>query len=111
RGVRVRLYLDGEQEASGPGFAGRARGLRGAQRIEVRLKPPGAEIMHLKAYCVDGKVLRTGSANFTISGLRRDDNDLVGSRDPAAMASFEEGFEAIWRRAGNLSETVGAARP
>jgi phosphatidylserine/phosphatidylglycerophosphate/cardiolipin synthase-like enzyme len=111
RGVRVRLYLDGEQEASGPGFAGRARGLRGAQRIEVKLKPPGAEIMHLKSYCVDGKVLRTGSANFTVAGLKREDDDLVVIRDPAAIAAFEESFEAIWRRTGNLSELVGSVRP
>ncbi|MFI5011730.1 MAG: phospholipase D-like domain-containing protein [Hyphomicrobiales bacterium] len=110
RGVRIRLYLDGEQEARGPGFAGRAGGLRGAQRIEVRLKPPGSEIMHLKSYCVDGKVLRTGSANFTVSGLRREDDDLVVIRDQAAIAAFEESFEGIWRRAANMSEAVGAPR-
>jgi phosphatidylserine/phosphatidylglycerophosphate/cardiolipin synthase-like enzyme len=111
RGVRVRLYLDGGEEASGPGFSGRARGLRGAQRIEVRLKPPRSEIMHLKAYCVDGKVLRTGSANFTVWGLKREDDDLVVIRDAAAVATFEASFEAMWRRGSNLSETVGAARP
>ncbi|SDR06060.1 PLD-like domain-containing protein [Rhizobiales bacterium GAS191] len=110
RGVHVRLYLDGGQEASGPGFAGRARGLREAQRIEVRLKPPGSEIMHLKSYCVDGKVLRTGSANFTVSGLKREDDDLVVIRDPAAIATFEQTFETMWRRAGNMSETVGSSR-
>ncbi len=110
RGVRVRLYLDGEQEASGPGFAGRVRGLAGAQRIEVRLKPPRMEIMHLKSYCVDGKVLRTGSANFTLSGLKREDDDLVVIRDAGAIAAFEASFEAIWRRGGNLSEAVGTPR-
>jgi phosphatidylserine/phosphatidylglycerophosphate/cardiolipin synthase-like enzyme len=110
RGVRVRLYLDGEQESSGPGFAGRARGLRGAQRIEVRLKPRGTEIMHLKSYCVDRKVLRTGSANFTVWGLKREDDDLVVIRDQAAIAAFEESFEGMWRRAANLSEAVGAPR-
>jgi phosphatidylserine/phosphatidylglycerophosphate/cardiolipin synthase-like enzyme len=111
RGVRVRLYLDGEQEASGPGFAGRVRGLRGADRIEVRLKPPRSEIMHLKSYCVDGRVLRTGSANFTVSGLRREDDDLVVIRDPASIAAFEESFESLWQRAGNLSELVGSVKP
>jgi phosphatidylserine/phosphatidylglycerophosphate/cardiolipin synthase-like enzyme len=110
RGVRVRLYLDGEQEASGPGFAGRARGLRGAQRIEVRLKPPRTDIMHLKAYSVDGKVLRTGSANFTVWGLKREDDDLIVIRDPTAIANFETNFEVIWRRAGNISEN-GANSP
>jgi phosphatidylserine/phosphatidylglycerophosphate/cardiolipin synthase-like enzyme len=111
RGVRVRLYLDGEQEASGPGFAGRIRGLRGAERIEVRLKPPRTEIMHLKSYCVDGRVLRTGSANFTVWGLKREDDDLVVIRDQAAITAFEESFEAMWRRAANMSEAVGSPRP
>jgi phosphatidylserine/phosphatidylglycerophosphate/cardiolipin synthase-like enzyme len=110
RGVRVRLYLDGEQETSGRGFAGRARDLRGASRIEVRLKPPRTEIMHLKSYCIDGKVLRTGSANFTVWGLKREDDDLIVIRDAAAIASFEVNFEAIWRRASNVSE-AGGARP
>jgi phosphatidylserine/phosphatidylglycerophosphate/cardiolipin synthase-like enzyme len=111
RGVRVRLYLDGGEEASGSGFAGRVRGLRGAQRIEVRLKPPRSEIMHLKSYCVDGKVLRTGSANFTVWGLKREDDDLVVIRDAAAVAAFEASFEAMWRRGSNRSEAVGAAKP
>jgi len=107
RGVHVRLYLDGGQEASGPGFAGRVRALRDAQRIEVRLKPPGQEIMHLKTYVVDGKALRTGSANFTVAGLKREDDDLVVIRDASAVAAFEQNFEALWRRAANLSEPVG----
>jgi phosphatidylserine/phosphatidylglycerophosphate/cardiolipin synthase-like enzyme len=111
RGARVRVYLDGEQESSGPGFAGRARGMRGAQRIEVRVKPPGAEIMHLKSYVIDGRVLRTGSANFTFSGLKREDDDLVVIRDHAAIAAFEENFEAMWRRGGNLAEALGSSRP
>jgi phosphatidylserine/phosphatidylglycerophosphate/cardiolipin synthase-like enzyme len=110
RGVRVRLYLDGGQEASREGFGGRARGLRGIDKIELRLKPPGGEIMHLKSYVVDGKVLRTGSANFTYSGLKREDDDLVVIRDPAAIAAFAESFEAMWRRAGNMSEAVDASR-
>jgi phosphatidylserine/phosphatidylglycerophosphate/cardiolipin synthase-like enzyme len=111
RGVRVRLYLDGEQEVSGPGFAGRAQGLRGAQRIEVKLKPPRSEIMHLKSYCVDGKVLRTGSANFTVWGLRREDDDLIVIREPQTIAAFEASFETIWRRSGNIAVSVGGAKP
>ncbi len=110
RGVRVRLYLDGAQEAAREGFGGRARGLRGIDKLELRLKPPGADIMHLKSYAVDGKVLRTGSANFTYSGLKREDDDLVVIRDPAAIAAFAESFEAMWRRAGNMSEALDASR-
>ena len=28
--------------------------------------------MHLKSYQIDGKLLRTGAANFSASGLKRD---------------------------------------
>jgi phosphatidylserine/phosphatidylglycerophosphate/cardiolipin synthase-like enzyme len=110
RGVRVRVYLDGEQESARGGFGARARGLRGMERVEVRLKPPGAEIMHLKSYSVDAKLLRTGSANFTFSGLKREDDDLVVIRDQAAVAAFEASFEQMWRRASNMSEAVDASR-
>jgi phosphatidylserine/phosphatidylglycerophosphate/cardiolipin synthase-like enzyme len=33
--------------------------------------------MHLKSYQIDGKLLRTGAANFSASGLKRQDNDLI----------------------------------
>jgi phosphatidylserine/phosphatidylglycerophosphate/cardiolipin synthase-like enzyme len=101
RGVTVRVYLDGEQDRAGMGFAERLRGRRGADRVVVRRKPSGGDIMHLKSYAVDGRVLRSGSANFSYSGLEREDNDLVVIRDPAAVAAFERAFEAMWRRAGN----------
>ena len=45
--------------------------------------------MHLKAYAIDGVILRTGSANFSTSGERAQDNDLVVIRDPGAAAKFE----------------------
>ncbi len=46
----------------------------------VRIKRGGA-LMHLKAYEIDGQVLRTGSANFSRSGENAQDNDLIVIRD------------------------------
>ena len=40
------------------------------QGLEIRSKAPGSELTHLKSYCVDNRLLRTGSANF--SRFRRD---------------------------------------
>ena len=42
--------------------------------------------MHLKSYQIDGKLLRTGAANFSATGLKRQDNDLIviESADAAA---------------------------
>ena len=41
----------------------------------VRIKR-GGPFMHLKAYSIDGDVLRSGSANFSTSGEIAQDNDL-----------------------------------
>jgi hypothetical protein len=43
--------------------------------VEIRTKHKRAP-MHLKSYQIDGRVLRTGAANFSGSGLKREDNDL-----------------------------------
>ena len=62
----------------------------GPQGIEHRSSAPGGELMHLKGYCVDHRLLRTGSANFSQSGETRQDNDLVALR--GASVSVCAGF-------------------
>jgi len=57
--------------------------------------------MHLKAYAVDGNRLRTGSGNFSHSGLEFQDNDLILVDDAATIARFETNFDAIWSRGTN----------
>jgi hypothetical protein len=43
---------------------------------EIRTKRGRAAPMHLKSYQIDGRLLRTGAANVSTSGLKRRDNDL-----------------------------------
>ncbi len=57
--------------------------------------------MHLKSYQVDGRVLRSGSANFSVSGEERQDNDLIVVESPQAAARFREVFDRLWQRADN----------
>ena len=57
--------------------------------------------MHLKSYQVDGRVLRSGSANFSVSGEVYQDNDLIVIDSPQAAARFRETFERLWARADN----------
>jgi phosphatidylserine/phosphatidylglycerophosphate/cardiolipin synthase-like enzyme len=45
--------------------------------VEVRIKRVKGAPMHLKSYQIDGRMLRTGAANFSASGLKRQDNDLI----------------------------------
>jgi len=74
--------------------------------ISAKIKDEGA-LTHLKAYAIDGKLLRTGSGNFSSSGLARQDNDLILTSDPATVQTppettadvvrqaFEEGYRAV----------------
>ena len=50
--------------------------------------------MHLKSYEIDGRILRTGAANFSASGLKREDDDLIVIKDAQALAKFKRAFEA-----------------
>ncbi len=96
RGVKVRLYLDsghiGEREPSAPFEA-----LLADPAIAIGLKRAGAPLMHLKAYQIDGRLLRTGAANFSASGLKRQDNDLIIIADAAAAAEFTAPFRGDFR--------------
>ncbi|MDB5572642.1 MAG: phosphatidylserine synthase [Hyphomicrobiales bacterium] len=101
RGVRVRLYLDPDQPALRSRGAGGAalEALGRAPNVQVRVKA-GEDLMHLKAYQVDRRVLRTGSANFSVSGARRQDNDIVLIQSREAVARFLREFDALWARPG-----------
>ena len=68
RGVPIRILLDPSQRQADAKLA--------EMKDVVRLKKRGSPYMHLKAYSIDGTLLRTGSANFSPSGLKQQDNDL-----------------------------------
>lgn len=97
RGVKVRLYLDGEdRRVSAP-----VRELAEARNVEVRIKDPDRDMMHLKSYQVDGRVLRSGSANFSVSAGAYQDNDIIVIDSPVAAAHFRAAFERLWMRNDN----------
>jgi phosphatidylserine/phosphatidylglycerophosphate/cardiolipin synthase-like enzyme len=102
RGVLVRLYLDKSQFAEhGPTRGGLIEALLAHPNVVARVKGEGV-FMHLKAYAVDGSVLRTGSGNFSRSGLASQDNDAIFIADSAVVDAFEGNFERIWARAQNI---------
>ena len=93
RGVAIRIYLDGAQ------FAEREpakvfRDLAETPGVEIRIKHETGDPMHLKSYQIDGRLLRTGAANFSASGLKRQDNDLIAIESAEATASFKRNFDA-----------------
>jgi len=88
RDVRVRIYLDGSQ------FADREpakvfQDLAETPGVEIRTKRDHDAPMHLKNYEIDGRLLRTGAANFSASGLKRQDNDLIVIESTDAAAAFK----------------------
>jgi len=108
RGVVIRLYLDkGQYAQHDPMRGGLIEKLLGYPNVFARVKGKGV-LMHLKAYVVDRRVLRTGSGNFSRPGLAEQDNDLVIVDDAKAIAEFEANFDAIFGRGTNV-EAMGTA--
>ncbi|MBY6239857.1 phospholipase D-like domain-containing protein [Methylosinus sp. Sm6] len=97
RGVRVRLYRDGGGRPARGAVAEALERLAAAPNVEQRRKPTRT-FMHLKSYCIDGERLRTGAANFTASGLKRQENDLLLINGEGACAGFAATFEQMWGR-------------
>jgi phosphatidylserine/phosphatidylglycerophosphate/cardiolipin synthase-like enzyme len=102
RGVRVRIYLDPDQaERRGEGLDPRLDALMRLPNVAVRFKSPARDSMHLKAYHVDGRLLRTGSANLSFTGLRRQDNDIVVIESRDLAGAFARQFDQLWARPDN----------
>jgi phosphatidylserine/phosphatidylglycerophosphate/cardiolipin synthase-like enzyme len=74
--------------------------LAATPNVEVRIKHSRV-LMHLKSYAVDGQTLRSGSANFSASALKHQDNDLVLTHDAASVKRFELDFNQLWSRPDN----------
>jgi len=103
RGVRVRLYRDRSQYVSEQQNAAQHRDLsttdllRREPNLEIRIKGGNRrDLMHLKSYLVDDAVLRDGSANWSPSGLKRQDNNAHFTNDPVQVRAFRERFEEMW---------------
>ena len=101
RGVKVRIVLDTGQQ--------HAFGRMHALADNIRIKRSRV-YMHMKAYTVDGMTLRAGAANFSASGLKHQDNELVIIRDATAVHQFRARFESLWTDAVPLYDHDRAVR-
>jgi phosphatidylserine/phosphatidylglycerophosphate/cardiolipin synthase-like enzyme len=96
-------YADGffeEQDVPDPGSEAVIARLAATPNVEVRIKHSRV-LMHLKSYAVDGQTLRSGSANFSASALKHQDNDMMLTRDAASVRRFELDFNQLWSRPDN----------
>ncbi len=100
RGVKVRLYLDPDQAVRSGQNNNGLFALLEARNVEARFKARAAD-MHLKAFQVDGRMLRSGSANFSFTGAKQQDNDLILIESREAASTFRTAFERLWMRRDN----------
>jgi phosphatidylserine/phosphatidylglycerophosphate/cardiolipin synthase-like enzyme len=107
QGTDIRIYRDGEQYEQEERNAARFRDrsttamFRGQHNIHVRVKAASrGDLMHLKDWS-DGQVLREGSANWSPSALKRQDNNIRFSHDLDEVRAFEADFDAMWNRPSN----------
>jgi phosphatidylserine/phosphatidylglycerophosphate/cardiolipin synthase-like enzyme len=98
RGVKVRIWRDASEAVRLNEFDVEAQLGGRVQGLGLRSSAPGGELMHLKGYCVDHRLFRTGSANFSRSGETLQDNGLVALRGASVCAGFDAKFDRAWAR-------------
>lgn len=59
---------------------------------------PNGGIMHDKFAVIDGKVVLTGSYNWTLNADSKNDENLVRLVNSEMAAQFEDEFERLWAR-------------
>jgi len=90
RGLKVRVILESDQVTSYSQY-GRLK----AAGIEVELdKNPYS--MHNKFLVVDGRVVATGSFNYTEAADKKNDENLIIIWDPEVARKYESEFEEMW---------------
>jgi phosphatidylserine/phosphatidylglycerophosphate/cardiolipin synthase-like enzyme len=99
-GAKIRIYRDNQQyneelRRNDPVIHMLAEN----ENIQVRVKNDHA-LMHLKAWS-NGTLLREGSANWSVSGEKYQDNSLFVFRDRGSIDAFEREFNAMWSRSDN----------
>lgn len=106
--VKIRIYRDQgqfrEEEERAARFRELSSGLllRGSANIQIRVKQSSERnLMHQKAWCLDHRLLRDGSANWSPGAEKAQDNEIRFTTDLRQIAAFEETFEEMWSRSTN----------
>ena len=62
--------------------------------------------MHHKFMIVDGKILLTGSYNWTRSAARFNQENVLSMQDANVISSFQEHFDELWEKCVSLDEAI-----
>ena len=104
-GVRVRVYRDWREYEQEKQRGSSTTEILEAGGVEVRVKS-SQDLMHFKSYVIDGTLLRTGSANWSPTGLKRQDNDVHYEMDSETAKLFAARFSQMWDRPTNFVPTI-----
>ncbi|KAM9290881.1 mitochondrial cardiolipin hydrolase [Morus bassanus] len=91
RGVRVRVVTDAQYM----GLQGSQIGLLRRAGIQVRHDQESG-YMHHKFAIVDGRMLITGSLNWTTQAIQNNRENVLVMEDPEYVKPFLDEFERIW---------------
>lgn len=91
RGVNVRMVMDADLAANNTGSD-----LKRFQQagMDVKVWRAGG-LMHFKSIIIDGKIVATGSYNFTASAERNNDENMIIIHQPELAAKYLAEFERI----------------
>lgn len=104
RGVDVKIVMDGS-EAENDNIA--VVSILNQGGINLRIYSPPNGIVHDKVAIIDGKIVITGSYNWSYSANDDNDENLLVLHSPALASQYETDFETVWNLAGNSTGGVG----
>ena len=104
RGVRVRLVADEQQALDSPSE------INYLQSHGVPVRVSGGfngerSLMHDKFAIFDGKLVETGSFNWTVSGEFYNFENAIFILSPAVAARYESEFQRLWKQAQARAQT------
>jgi len=92
RGVEVKVYLDSSQINS---QYSKARFFLNEGLQNIRFSS-NSYLMHNKFAVIDGKIVLTGSYNWTASASERNDENLLVIDDEEIVQRYVEYFNTLW---------------
>lgn len=97
RGVEVKVLIESESTS----WKGSEHEKLIAHGISLKLDP-NPNLMHHKVMIIDGRIVVTGSYNWTWSAEKENDENMVVIDDPAIASVYEKEFWRLWSQ--GLSE-------
>lgn len=97
RGVAVRICIDAGVQSNTPKYFDFLR----VPRVEIRADAH-EKLQHNKYAVIDGKIVLTGSFNWTENGQEHNAENLVTLRDEPTAASFAADFNTHWAHSADF---------